>query len=238
MCLILFANIFAITADEIIRRLDENNVGVTQEYGGVMTIVKGQRTLVKEFKGYAESNEETFFMEFTNPEDRGVKYLKRSDELWIYFPDADDVMKIAGSMLKQGMMGSDLSYEDMVRMEELNKKYDSSILAEEKFGESECYKVEIKAKEGVKDVTYYREIIWVDKGNFVMRKAELYAKSGRLLKTMETENVKKIGERFVPTKIVIKDMKRKDSVTTMEFTRIEFDVKVPEGVFTMEYLQR
>ena len=46
--------------------------------------------------------------------DKGTKMLKLGDDLWIYMPNVDRVQKISGHMLRQGMMGSDLSYEDMM----------------------------------------------------------------------------------------------------------------------------
>ena len=39
--------------------------------------------------------------EFTNP-GSGTKFLKRGDELWMFFPDAEDIVKISGHMLNQG----------------------------------------------------------------------------------------------------------------------------------------
>ncbi|MCK4644063.1 outer membrane lipoprotein-sorting protein [bacterium] len=239
LIILLFSSTaFALTAQEIIDRVDENSIASNQFFNGRMEINKGKRTLIKEFVGYGQDNEESFFMEFTNAEDVGVKYLKIADELWIYFPDADDIMKISGSMLKQGMMGSDLSYEDMVRMEDLSEKYDVELLEEEEYDGVECYKIQLTAKPDVKDVTYYREIMWVEKDKFVMRKVELYAKSGRLLKEMLVEKVIQVGKRYFGSKIIITDKKKKNSITTMEFTEVKFDVKLPEGIFTREYLKR
>jgi len=40
--------------------------------------------------------------------------LKLGDELWTYTPETDRIIKISGQMLRQSVMGSDLSYEDMM----------------------------------------------------------------------------------------------------------------------------
>ncbi|MCD6580033.1 outer membrane lipoprotein-sorting protein [bacterium] len=234
----LILNIFAITGKEIIEKVDKNRSISNEYYEGTFTIIKNNRTLVKKFFGYAKDSEETFYMEFTNPEDNGVKYLKISDELWIYFPDADDYLKISGSMLKQGMMGSDMSYSDMVTIENLEEKYSVDLLGEEVLNKVPVYKIELIAKKGTKNITYYKEILYVDKDKFIILNAEYFAKSGRLLKTIDVQDIKKVKDHYFPTKMLIKDMRRKNSKTIIEFPIIKFDIKLPKNVFSLGYLKR
>jgi len=66
-------------------------------------------------------------VEFTNPQDKGTRYLKIGKELWIYFPSEQDMVKISGHMLKEGMMGSDVSYEDALETDALHKKYSAAV---------------------------------------------------------------------------------------------------------------
>ena len=226
----------AITADEVLRKLDDNQVSKTRWFASKMTIEKGGKTLIKEMQGYGASEGNKFLITFTNAEDRGVKYLKLDENLWIYLPDADDVMKISGHMLRQGMMGSDLSYEDMLSLEQLNKKYSASLNGETQVSGVNCHVLEIKAK--VPDVTYYREVICVDAKRFLPLRIELYAKSGRLLKTMESSGIKEQKGRYYSTKTVIKDMKRKDSLTTLDLIELKLDAPVPKDTFTRQNLSK
>ena len=73
------------TATNVIKQVDKNQVFVTQEFKATMIIAKGKRKLIKTFYGYSKKEGQKSFMEFTNPEDKGVRYLKIDDELWIYF---------------------------------------------------------------------------------------------------------------------------------------------------------
>ncbi len=224
------------TAKSIIQKVDQNQVFTTQEFKAVMTITKGKRRLVKTFFGFGKKDGTKSFMEFTNPEDLGVKYLKIADELWIYFPDADDIMKISGHMLRQGMMGSDISYEDMLENDSIEEKYQSERLEDQKIGERDCFVIKLTAKKP--DATYAKQIIFVDQIWFLPLKIELFARGGRLLKTMTQAEVKKIGARWVPNTIHIRDMRKKNSETTITFDEIVFDKKVPARVFTKGYLKR
>jgi hypothetical protein len=73
-------------------------------------------------KAWARDNADSF-IEFLNPEDKGTKYLKKGGRLYVYSPDNEGVMLISGHMLKESMMGSDMSYEDAVNNEPLSSRY-------------------------------------------------------------------------------------------------------------------
>jgi outer membrane lipoprotein-sorting protein len=174
--------------------------------------------------------------EFTNPEDRGTKYLKIDKGLWIYFPSEQDVVKISGHMLKEGMMGSDVSYEDALESDALHKKYGAKLDGEEEFEGHPCYVLTLDAT--VKDAPYYKRKMWVDKELFIQRQEEMYAKSGTLLKVSHVLDVKKIGGRHFPTKVEMINKLRKDTKTVFEMNDVEFDVKLDPSVFSLQNLQR
>ena len=228
--------VFAETADDIIKKVDQNQLFTTQKYKIKMIIEKGSRKLIKSFFGYGQKDGEKAFMEFTNREDMGVKYLKLDDELWIYFPDADDIMKISGHMLKQGLMGSDISYEDLLETEEMEKKYKSTLLKSESVSGKDCYVIDLNARTA--DASYERQILFVDKEKYVPLKIEMYARGGRLLKNMLLSDIRKMGSRFVPWKIEIQDKRRRNSKTILIFKEISYDINVPDNIFTRRSLKK
>ncbi len=175
-------------------------------------------------------------VEFTNAEDEGTKYLMIGKELWIYFPEEDDVVKISGHMLKEGMMGSDVSYEDALESDKLSTKYNITLTGEEKIGESDCYVIKLDAK--VRKVPYYKRTMWVDKKTFVAMKEDMYSKSGKLLKQSKTLSTKKIGKRWYAQKSELVDKTRKNSKTVFIMGDIKFDEDIDEKMFTMRYLRR
>lgn len=235
--LFLFASpAFTITADQIIARLDANQEFGSQKFKTTMKIQKGRRTLVKNMEGYGSANGKKSFIRFTNPEDLNVRYLKLVNELWIYFPAADDVLKISGHMLRQGMMGSDISYEDMIESGELEDKYEATLLGEETVDGQDCYKLQLVAK--TKDVTYQKQIVYVHKTYFVAVRVEMFARGGRLLKKMRAKNIQKIGGRYMARTIEFQDMRRRNSLTIIENEEVQFNVNIPDGTFSRRNLGR
>jgi hypothetical protein len=175
-------------------------------------------------------------VEFTNPEDEGTKYLMVGDNLWIYFPEEQDVIKISGHMLKEGMMGSDVSYEDALESDLLSGKYAITLEGEEEFDGHQCHVVKLEAT--VKDVPYYKRRMWIDKETFVGWKEEMYAKSGKLLKVGTVLETKLINGRHWPAISEMVNKLRRNSRTVFEMTDVRLDKPMSEDMFTMRYLRR
>jgi outer membrane lipoprotein-sorting protein len=222
------------TAEEIIKKRDSNEYIKTAKAESEMTIVSGNRRITKTMVSYIEGDNGLTI--FTNPRDRGTKFLKRDDDLWMFFPEAEDLVKISGHMLNQGMMGSDFSYQDMMESDKLTELYKFELIGEEKIEGRNCYVLEGIAIEG-KKVSYYRRKSWVDKERFVGLKEELYAQSGRLLKAMKVNKVEEIEGRWYPMESVMEDKLRKGSRTEFVIKSIEFNPKIPAGTFTLENLK-
>lgn len=225
-----------LTADEIIARVDANAYRESAYSRSRMIIRQGRREMVKEMEAWADGDGNGL-VEFTNPADRGTKYLKLGKELWMYFPQADDLVRISGHMLRQGFMGSDFSYEDALESEQLLDRYTFTLEGTEACGERECYVLTATARPGV-EVAYARRRMWVDRELFVVRREELYAASGRLLKVADVERVEEIAGRYIPTQLTMRDVLRRDSSTTLIVDYVELDVALPPGLFSLQTLMR
>ncbi|MDD2716695.1 MAG: outer membrane lipoprotein-sorting protein [Candidatus Wallbacteria bacterium] len=229
--------IHALTVEEIIKKVDHNMAPDSVIYHGEMTIHDGNSVFQKSMKIYGRGNDTAFIEFLSPPRDAGTRYLRLSDNLWMFLPRASRTVKISGHMLRQNMMGSDFSYEDQTERRKFWEQYDSAIATEEVFDTREVYVLEMIAKPG-REITYTRRKIWVDKENFVVYKSEMYAKSGKLLKLMSVLEYKPCGDRWFATKMRMEDKIKGNSYTEIQITDIELDVAIPDQVFTMQNLER
>lgn len=224
-----------LTGSQIMEKVDANNSFTTMAYAGSMEIDLGRRVLHKEMRTVAEGMDKSF-VEFTNPEDRGVRYLKVDKNLWMYFPAEQETIRISGHLLKEGMMGSDVSYEDALESGAITDKYDISVLGTETFDGRPCYILDLNAK--VRTVNYERQKFWVDAERFVVLKAEMYAKSGKLLKESTALEVKQFGTRWFTTKVKMEDKLKKGGGTIFTMKDIQFGVTLPVDMFSLQRLSR
>lgn len=220
----------------IIEKVDRNTVTGTASYEAKLIISEAGEVRTKEFSGYVEGKDKGF-MEFTAPaRDKGTRFLKLKNEMWIYIPAVEKSMKIAGHMLRQSLMGSDFSYDDMMENEKLKESYDITLAGTDTAMGKECWLLDLAAK--VEDVSYYKRRMWIDKELYIPLKVDLYAKSGKLMKEISILDHKKISGRNYPTVIKMVNKLRQDTYSEMAIEEIKLDVTIPARVFTKAYLER
>ena len=225
-----------LTAEEIVARMDANAYMASAHLVAKLVIRAGSREITKQMEGWVVGNQKAM-VTFLNPGDRGTKYLKLGDELWMFFPDAEDLVKISGHMLKQGMMGSDFSYQDALESEKMGELYEFKLAGVETYDGARCYVLEATALPG-KQVSYPKRKIWVDCEKFVARREELYAASGKLLKVSRVEEVKEKGGRTYASRVVMEDKLKRGSSTILIIEQVEFDLKIPDDMFSLRNLMR
>ena len=231
---LMIAAAVEITAEKIINMRDDNEYFDTAQMEAEMIIASGKRIITKTM--VAMTDKQNSLAEFTNSQDRGTKFLKREDDLWMFFPDAEEIIKISGHMLNQGMMGSDFSYQDLMESDKLTDLYDFEVIREEDLDGRACYVLEGIAREGVK-VSYYRRVSWIDKERFIGLKEELYAESGRILKETKVNKIEEIEGRWVAVDSVMENKLRKDTYTQFILIQINFNPEIPEETFSLQNLR-
>lgn len=226
----------AITVDDLIKSIDKNMTFETRESTMTMTVTKSGRAKTYQMHSYAKGAD-TAAIEYLAPErDKGTKMLRIGQDLWMYMPSVEKTQKISGHMLRQSMMGSDMSYEDMMESSAWKDKYSGVIDGNETVDGRACFKMTMTAKSA--DTLYAKRVVWVDQATFIPLKQELYAVSGMLLKTWTMGDVKSIEGRQWPSKMVIEDKLQQGSKTELTFDSIDFSVEFQDEVFSTRWLER
>jgi outer membrane lipoprotein-sorting protein len=225
------------SAEVLIQKIDQNQSSRTKITVWEMTIHgrRGSRTM--KAKSWIQGTEQAFTEYLEPARDAGTKMLKVGPQLWTYSPSTDRTIQIAGHMLRQSVMGSDMSYEDLMEDPKLQNLYESKVSGEATLVERPCWLLELTAKSGT-DPAYHSRKVWVDKERFVVLKEERYATSGKLLKTSEVTTVAMMQQRWVAERAVFKDALKNDGGTEFVVSSVEFDAKIPDHVFSQASLRK
>lgn len=223
-------------ASRILDEIDKNLSAESRIVESTMTINGKRNNRTMTSKSYTTGTEKSFTEYLSPARDKGTKMLKLGKELWVYSPSTDRTILISGHMLRQSVMGSDLSYEDMMDDRKLQETYTPEIVGEEEIDGRKCHVLQLTAK--VNDVAYDSQKIWTDAERNVPLKQELYAKSGQLLKRIILSDVQRIGNRWFPMKMNYKDVLKDGNGTDYTITKIEFDVKIPDYIFSKASLKQ
>ena len=220
----------------ILKKVDEN-IGSDNKISISKMHINGRRgSRTIESKSWIQGMERSFTEYLSPPREKGTKMLKLGDQLWTYTPATDRTILISGHMLRQSVMGSDLSYEDLMEDNKLLDHYKAEVVGSENIGDRDCWVVKLTAFDP--NVTYQGKKQWVDKTRFIPLKEELFAKSGTLLKRTELSDIENINGRWFPKKIIFKDMLKDGEGTEFVIQKIEFNIEIPDYIFSKASLKQ
>ncbi len=223
-------------AKAILQKVDQNMTTKTQIIESQMVIHGRRNDRTVTSRGYTEGTSKSF-TEYLAPErEKGTKMLKLDDKLWIYSPSSDRTIQLSGHMLRQSVMGSDLSYEDLMEARKLTEIYNAKVTGEEVIDGRKTWVLELKAR--VPDATYESRKTWIDQERYVPLQEELFAKSGQLLKKTVMSDVARIGNRWYPRTINYRDMLKEGKGTDFVVNSIEFNVPIPDYLFSKAVLKK
>jgi outer membrane lipoprotein-sorting protein len=223
-------------ANTILDKVDKNMSSKNRIFESEM-IIHGRRTSrTITSRSYSAGTKQSFTEYLSPAREQGTKMLKLDNQLWIYSPSTDRIIQISGHMLRQSVMGSDLSYEDMMDDRKLTDIYNATVKGSETIEGRNTYILELIAK--VEDAAYHSQKVWIDMERFVPLKQELFAKSGQLLKRTTLSDVKQIQGRWFPMSIIYKDVLKDGAGTEFKMTSVKFDQNIPDYIFTKAALKQ
>ena len=219
----------------ILDKVDNNMSAKTRVLTASMEVgtERTKRTMVS--KTYGEGDHKGYTEYLAPAREKGTKMLKLENQLWIYSPATDRTIQISGHMLRQSVMGSDMSYEDMMNDKPLLEQYKALVTGSEMIDGRKCWVVTLTAI--IADVNYFTRKMWVDTERYVPLKEELFAKSGKLLKRITFTNVQKVEGRWYPMSFLYKDMLKEGPGTKMTIQEIKLDTPIPESYFNLGKLK-
>ena len=214
---------------QIIREVERRQSTETSKAELTMLVYPdaGDSGNVREFKviSYGRGEEDSY-MQFIEPRSiKGLSILSRGGDQWVYFSSTGRVRKIAGKSKKQSVrgVGGDFSYEDL-SAGDWEEKYDFRISS----SDSRQWVLEGTPKE--RDPVYSRILISIEKERYLATKIEYYTEEEGHLKDLEMSEIKQMGGREVPTRMVMTNYD-KNSMTVIITHAMRHDVPIDDKYF-------
>ena len=226
-----------LTAYKIVSTMDKNLNSKNRVLISEMIIHGRRKSRTIKSKSWSIGTEKSFTENLSPAREAGTKMLKLEEKLWTYTPQTDRIIQISGHMLRQSVNGSDMSYKDMMETRSISEIYNLTLEKSIFIDNRDHWVIYMEAK--VKGLSYPKRRAWIDKEYFLPIKEELYAKSGKLLKTTSMSNIKKIQGRWFPFHYKFKDeLKRNSRGTEWIINEIEFNNEISESRFSKALLRK
>lgn len=222
-----------LSIEEIMAKYDANTDYKTSKMKATLLVTDKFGTAKTTFESYQRKNNDTLIIVADGP-DAGQKILRLENSVYLYYPDAEELIRLQGSALKDSIMGSDFSYEDLTENDGTLANYTGELLGTETIDGAECYHLMLTAK--TKKQLYQKQELWIDSTTFVGRKEIMYSASGKALSESTMTDFKKVGNYYVGMKGRMVNLLKKSSVTEMSVLSIEFDTPISDKIFSKDEL--
>lgn len=225
------------SAGEIIERMEEVMRGEANYAEMTMRIERPRYEREVSMRSWALGEDYSLILITAPARDRGTVFLKRENEIWNYIPNIDRTIKMPPSMMSQSWMGSDFTNDDLVRESSTVDDYDHQILREETIDGRESWVLELIPKPDT-PIVWGKVLVWIDKQECLQLRMENYDQSGELANTMEFLDIRELGGRNLPSRMVLTPTDRPDHRTILEYREIDFDTNLDPSFFTRQNMRR
>ncbi len=157
------------------------------------------------------------------------KHVGADDDRWLYLPSLDLVRRIAAGDKRTSFVGSHFAYEDVSGR---GVEEDSHELTET----TEAFYVVRNTPVDAGSVEFSSWTVWIDKDTFLPVKMEYVDESGEVYRRIEALEVTVVGGHPTVTTMRVSDL-RSGGSTVSEFGNVEYDLGMPESVFTERTLR-
>lgn len=221
--------------DTMLKEIDELGSFNDTDFSCVYTFVSekpGEETEVTQARMFRRDANEQFVMLILKPEyQKGQGYLKVDDNVWFYDPES---RKFTHSSLKENVQNSEAKNSDLDSLS-LAEDYEVESWEEGTLGQFPVYILNLKALNN--EVTYPRMKVWVRTDSTIVLKEEDYSLSNRLMRTTYFPKYVKVGNKYIPSQILIVDNLQEGEKTQLTMKNPS-TATLPDSVFSKAYIER
>lgn len=182
-----------------------------------------------------DNGEQRFYVYFNRPADVNRttfmvwKHVDADDDRWLYLPALDLVKRIAASDERTSFVGSHFFYEDVSGR---GPDEDTHVLLEE----TDNYYIIESTPHRSDSVEFAKYKNWIHKTTFIPVKTEYYDNGGEAYRIYSAVKVETVDGHPTVVESRMEDLQI-GGATTMVYSAVDYDVDLPEDVFTERYLR-
>lgn len=185
--------------------------------------------------GWTEGKSESLVRFTAPPGDAGNATLKRGPDLWLYNPKLGQVIKLPFSMMAQGWAGSDFSYNDLAKTDQIVTDYTHNLDATDESDGHKVYTVTCTPKPAAPVV--WGKIVLRIRDDDVLFAETWFDQDMKPVRRLKTLTIEPLDGRAYPVKMRMEVLDKPDQWTEITTTSGTFDLELPAYLFTLSNLR-
>ncbi len=239
LCVISFGitgtNIHAQDAQSVVNESFKYMRGKTSVSTIEMTIHRPDWHRKMTIKARTKGDKESIFWITAPPKDKGNGTLKKKNEMWMYNPKVNRIIKLPPSMMSQAWQGSDFSNNDLSKTDSLIKDYTHTIVGTETHEGKKVYLIKSIPKPEA-PVIWGMQKLRIREDNIVLEQA-FFDEDLQPVKTLVTSRIQMMGGKLFPVIWTMQKNGVKDEYTVVEYAKISFDGPIADRLFSISSLR-
>jgi len=200
-----------------------------------MTIHRPSWERTQSLRAWTRGERETLVTTLEPARDRGNGTLKIGDEMWLFNPKVNRVIKLPPSMMTQSWMGSDFSNNDLAKSDQIITDFDHRLVGTEQEGGHTIYLVESVPHPGAA-IVWGSERLRIRDDNAFLSQA-FFDEDGLLVKTLEFEDIRIVNGLPYAYTLTMRPEDKPDQFTRIRYSEISFPDSLPDRIFTQATLR-
>jgi outer membrane lipoprotein-sorting protein len=221
--------------DVLLQRAFENYRAKSSRSTVAMTIHRPDWQRSMQMRSWTRGEDDALVRFLAPPKDAGNATLKFRSGMWVFNPKLNQVIKLPASMMVQSWMGSDFSYNDLSKSNDILVDYTHRLTATQNAEGHSLWTIECTPKAGA-PIVWGRVTLKLRDDNVVMEET-FFDQDMKPARRMTTDNVGQLGGRIYPTVMTMHPLETAGAWTRIETSEAEFDLAIPDYLFTLSNLQ-
>jgi hypothetical protein len=173
---------------------------------------------------------------FTAPaKDAGNATLSKEEDVWTFTPKTNRVIKIPSSMKSQSWMGSDFSYQDLSRDDQIVNQYTHRLLSVETSDNLKVYEIESVPLDDA-PIVWGKEILKIRQDSIILEHS-FFDQDMILVKRLSTRAIGPLGGKTFPLVMRMEKADAPEEWTEIEHSEARFNVPLSTTFFTLSNLR-
>lgn len=220
---------------KLIERTEQQSLGNTFFGHMKMTVERKEGNRELEILSWNEGRDKAVVKVLKPAKDRGTANLRLEYNLWQYLPNVERTIKIPASLMLQNWMGSDFTNDDLVKTTRLSRDYTYEFVDYQTVNGVKTAHIICHPKPDAA-VVWGKVVIWIEPKDAVLLQQDFFTENGEHVKHLTSSEVKSFGTHKISTLVKMQTLK-KNTTTTLQYTKVEFDKPLAKDVFTQNFLK-
>ena len=224
-------------AEIILDKVDDLWRGDSSHGKFTMQVKTKNYTRKMEMEMWSKGKEKSLIRILSPKKEKGTATLKSEDSIYTYLPKTDRTIRLTSGMMGGSWMGSHFTNDDLVKESRLKDDFEFDITFEGDRDGVPVIEITLIPKPDAA-VVWGKVVILLRSADLMPVEQFYHDEDGLLVRTMRFSDIKVMGGRNFPARMMIVPVDKPDEFTELIYKEMVFNLKLDDALFSVSQLRK